>query len=158
MSVPPEPATIAEPFAERRLAADRRQVSLRALFCSLYRARRRAPRRTDGYDAGQYVDVIEPRIAVTTTAIMLLSCTDCANTLLLLHIGASELNPIMNALIEVDTTLFVATKLTMTAGCLLFIVAHNHFRFLGLRGGDVLYGILAMYLGLVAYQFVLLST
>lgn len=157
MSVPPEPAIIANPLPERRYSADRRQVSPRALFYSLYGRRRQAPRRKDGYGAGQYVDVVEVRTVVITAAIMLLSCADCVNTLLLLHLGARELNPVMHALIEIDTTLFVAAKLMITAICVLFIVAHRHFRFLGVRGGNVLYGVLAMYLGLICYQLVLLA-
>lgn len=152
----PRPSAQAAASDDRRIAIDRRQDTLRALRHSLYRARRRAPRRAEGYGAGQYADVILPRTAIPAVAILLLSCADCLFTLLLLQRGAAEVNPVMNALIATDTTLFVAAKLAITAVCVLFIVVHRHFRFFGLRGGDVLYGILAMYLWLVSYQFAML--
>lgn len=133
-----EPPTLVLPAPERRRGSDRRQASWRTLLHSLYRARRQEPRRAGGPGAGEYVDVIRPRIAITSVGIMILSCADCLFTLLLLQRGGREVNPVMDILIATDTTLFVVTKTAITAACVLFIVAHRHFRFLGLRGGHVL--------------------
>jgi hypothetical protein len=147
----PQAQTDAVTLADRRVTAERRQQTLRTLLCSLYRGRRDAPRRAGGHGDGQYADVIRP-VAAVPAMILLLSCADCLFTLLLLQRGA-----IGDALIRTDITLFVGAKLAITAVCVLFIVAHRHFRFFGMRGGHVLYGILAMYLGLVGYQVSLLG-
>ncbi len=153
----PQAQTDAVALADRRVTTERRQQTLRTLLCSLYRGRRDAPRRAGGYGSGQYADVVRPVAAVPAIAILILSCVDCLFTLLLLQRGAIEINPVMDILIRTDITLFVGAKLAITAVCVLFIVAHRHFRFFGLRGGHVLYGILAMYLGLVGYQVSLLG-
>lgn len=156
MAVRPGFATVVH-ADDRRFAGDRRRTTPRALFHSLYRGRRHGPRRAEGHGAGQYVDVIAPAAAIVAVAIMLLSCADSLFTLLLLQRGATEINPVMDALIAIDTMLFVAAKLAITAVCVLFIVAHRHFRFFRLRGGHVLYSVLALYLALVGYQVTLLA-
>ncbi len=143
--------------SDRRDAPDRRRNSPRTLLHSLYRGRRLAFRRADESGTDRYLDIVEPVTAAVAVAILLLSAADALFTLLLLQRGAIELNPVMDALIALDATLFVAVKLAITAICMLFIVAHRRFHFFRLRGGDVLYGALALYAALACYHLILLS-
>ncbi len=156
MAVTPALASVTA-ASNRRDAPDRRRNSPRTLLHSLYRGRRLAFRRMDEAGTDRYLDIVEPVTAAVTIAILLLSSADALFTLLLLQRGAIELNPVMDALIAIDATLFVAVKLAITAICVLFIVAHRRFRFFRLRGGDVLHVVLALYAALACYHLTLLT-
>jgi hypothetical protein len=141
---------------DRRTLPDRRQNRLRTLMCSFYMGRRRRLRRPTRAD--YYLDVIERRVIVAAVAILLLSCADIVFTLTLLQRGANEVNPLMRYLIELDSTLFIWVKLSITAAGVLFLAVHNHFRFLKLlRGRHALYLMVGVYAALVNYQITLLS-
>lgn len=143
--------------SDRRDAPDRRRNSPRTLLHSLYRGRRQAFRRADEAGTDRYLDIVEPATAAIAIAILLLSSADALFTLLLLQRGAIELNPVMDALIAIDATLFVAVKLAITGVCVLFIVAHRRFGFFRLRGGHVLHGVLVLYAALAVYHLTLLT-
>ena len=87
-------------------------------------------------------------------AILLLSCMDAYFTLLLLPYGAYEVNPLMRLLIETDYTLFIKTKIAITAFGVVFLIAHKNFWFLKntIRVPAVMSMTLVMYFVLVNYQ------
>jgi hypothetical protein len=143
--------------SERRGGNDRRHLGPRTLLCSLYKTRRRRVRRAAN-TSDYYLDVMDFRVMVTAVAVVLLSCTDVVFTLALLRKGASEINPVMGYLLEIDVGLFVACKLMITGVGVLLLAAHDHFRvFRILRGRHALYGVLATYVVLIQYQLTMLS-
>ena len=141
---------------ERR-NADRRQTNLRSLlFGGIGKHRRRGPRRISDHH-GYYVDWYEPRLLAVAVSIFLLCCIDACFTLALLSRGASEVNILMDMLIQWDVDTFVRTKLAMTAAGLIFLVAHSSFRLRGLvLVRHVLYLLLGSYTLLFVYQLNLL--
>lgn len=147
--------TLANP--ERRSDADRRRNRGRTLVYSLYMKRRRHVRR-ETTTGDYYLDVIELRIMAAAIAIVVLSSADSLFTLALLQRGASEVNPMMDYLITIDSTLFIFSKLLITATGVLFLAAHSRFRvFRILRGQHALYAILFIYAALINYELTLLA-
>lgn len=86
---------------------------------------------------------------------MLLSCVDAFLTLQLLERGMIEANPVMQALMNYGTSVFITTKLAMTAMGIFVLVflAKAHFlnRF---RTGLFLTMFFSIYAGLVCYELV----
>ncbi len=112
----------------QRHGIDRRSHGLRTFLTSFAKQRRRHTRREGCLESSHYVDFHNaPMLFALTIAIMGLSCVDAFFTLMLLQQGAQEINPIMNSLLTIDTQLFVATKVLLTAACLIFILAHRNF-------------------------------
>ena len=133
---------------------DRRNQHTKSLLYSLFKRRRISLRRDDDRQHGFYVDVHEPRMLMWGVAILLLSCMDAYFTLLLLPYGAYEVNPLMRLLIETDYTLFIKTKIAITAFGVVFLIAHKNFWFLKntIRVPAVMSMTLVMYFVLVNYQ------
>ncbi|MDH3639705.1 MAG: DUF5658 family protein [Gammaproteobacteria bacterium] len=143
---------------DRRSEIDRRQWSLSAFFYQFVMGRRRGERRREARHPNHYVDMHQPKVLFTTLSILLLCVVDVYFTLTLLEHGGVELNPIMLYLIERSIWWFFVGKYTITACCLVVLVAHNHFRlFKWTTGFDILQAILLAYLVLVAYELLLLS-
>jgi len=117
-------------------------------------------RRGEDKSISHYVDIYDKTtvwIAVTT---ILLSCTDSFLTLILIQNGrATEANPVMKALIDSDTTLFIAIKAALTILCILFIVAHKNFWLFKnrLRAKYILLAAFIGYASLINYELVLLN-
>lgn len=144
---------------DRRHGADRRRGGWPALWNSLYRSRRRRLRRPEDADgAGYYLDVMPRAVLLAASIVILCCCADAAFTLRLLGNGASEVNPVMRGLLDIDTRLFLGVKFTVTALGVLILASHAHFRLLRvLRGRHALYGAAVGYLTLNTYQIVLLN-
>lgn len=143
-----------------RNGPDRRTHGLKSFWNSLHMRRRKGMRRDKDEMISHYVDVHDQTTIWTTIAIIVLSCTDSFLTLTLLQQGlAYEANPVMRALIETDTTLFVAGKAAVTIFCLLFLVAHKNFWLFNnrLRTKTILFSILVGYIVLINYELVLLN-
>lgn len=142
---------------DRRARPDRRHATTSPFSRFAWRGRRCGPRR--GQDtANSYVDLYEARWFYVAVAVLLLSCTDAMLTLNLLQIGAYEVNPFMAWLLGINTNLFFFTKLVLTAGGVVVLVAYKNFRLFNcLKTGHVLYVILAGYALLIKYELMLLS-
>ena len=139
---------------ERRDRRDRRTPSLKGFIYGLFLARRRGPRRAE--NVYQYSDWYDVKLLVLSLSLLLLSCLDAAMTMKLLSLGAVELNPIMNELINQGTRYFVWIKIAVTALCVIVLVAHNRFKVFNLLRVDViLITAVFIYLGLVTYEFYL---
>lgn len=144
-------------LVDRRTHPDRRRHAFRTLtYCGLaQRGRRRETRRTgDNY----YLDWYDPRLVFAGLGILLLSTTDAALTLILMGLGATELNTIMDHLMNISIPLFVAAKIAITAGGVLFLLTHAHFHILKLTTGRrVIHALLGVYALLIAYELFLLA-
>lgn len=157
LALPGLPAAANGP--DRRRGIDRRRGGWPALWNSLYRRRRRRLRRPeDAAGAGYYLDALPPAVLLSAAVVILCCCADAVFTLRLLQNGASEVNPLMRGLLEIDTALFLGVKFAVTALGVLVLASHAHFRLLRvLRGRHALYGAAVAYLALNGYQLALLS-
>ena len=79
---------------------------------------------------------------------------DACFTLLLYQQGIDELNPVMKLLIDIDTMLFINTKIAVTALCIIFFIAHKNFWLLKnkIKVHSVMSATMVMYFILVNYQ------
>jgi hypothetical protein len=136
---------------------ERRTRVLRALVHGSFHPRRRAPRRAGERTLGA-VDWHHPQWLVTAMLIVMLCAADAFLTLVLLGRGASEMNPVMRVLLGSSGLAFAIVKIGLTApGVVLLTLLARVRTFGGISVGAVLYGVLAAYAVLVAYEFSLLS-
>jgi len=146
------PGPVAQPA--RRAGADRRRRGLPLLRYWFRGQRRRARRREDQ----GYVDVYDPLVVCVCLATLLLSCLDAYFTLLLISVGAHELNPLMDGLLSHDPRLFIDLKIAFTAIALLVLILHKNFRVVGrVRVLHFKYALFGFYALLVAYELRLLA-
>ena len=141
----------------RRQKDDRRQHSWRTLtYCGLHgRGRRRRARRSG---QSYYLDWYDPKLVFTGLFVLLLSCMDAMFTLTLLNRGAYEANYFMARLLEQGDTLFIVTKVAVTAFGILFLLMHSHFRILRVTSGKRMLQVLAAIYGLlIVYELLLLG-
>lgn len=157
MPVQEEAAERVDGQVDRR-RIDRRRASFhRLLYGAFVHARRRGPRRRTDTEA-YYVDWYDSRLFGVVIGIFLFSCVDALFTLMLLSLGAEEVNPLMAALIEHDVQTFVGTKLVITGVGLVFLVIHTSFWIGGaIRVSQALHALLASYVTLFFYQIAMLS-
>lgn len=144
---------------QRRDLPDRRRffslINLRHLG---FRARRRGGRRV-GENRNCYVDRYEePRLLFFSLAIIIMSSLDAVLTLLLLDLGkATELNPLMAALMEKGAMHFFHTKYVLTSLAVLLLVIHNNFTLLGFfRTIHLIFLLFSGFLLLIAYELLML--
>jgi len=99
------------------------------------------------------------RLLFVATGILTLSMLDAHWTLVLLEAGiASELNPLMLALMEYDVQLFVIAKGVITgAGVVALVACAGVSPSAKLRAALALHGLLAIYVVLIGYEFLLLN-
>lgn len=75
--------------------------------------------------------------------------------MILLQLGAEELNPFMLIFIEKDVVLSMVVKYVITAVSLICILIHKNFRiFRNLRVRSLIYFVLTLYVALVFFEFV----
>ena len=140
-------------LVERRAQRTERRVNKRkAAVNALYRRRRQSVRRVSDDLNGVYVDTHEPQIGYLSTGLMLLCVLDAFFTTILIRHGSEELNPVLDYLLQIDMSLFLATKFFVTGLCISFLVLHKHHRLLNtiscyhlLIGSFGVYGILICY-------------
>ncbi len=117
-------------------------------------SRRHLHRRCDDNEA-VFLDWHHPWLFFLSVGTMLLSVADAFLTLLLLERGMIEANPIMRIAMGESTTLFVGTKLTMTAFGILVLVYLAKQQFLNrFRTGLFLTAFFSAYACLVCYELV----
>ena len=136
---------------ERRQLADRR--SHPTTFWSIWRlgGRRKGFRRA-GEAREAYVDCPSPRVLVLLSIVIGASVLDALLTLLYLHHGGAEANPLMAVAIKHGEARFVAIKMALTGIGAWLLAAHQHFP-LALRG---LYVLATGYVGLLLIHVALL--
>ena len=121
-----DPAT-GKTHVERRSGVDRRSPKLSKLLVGRFSRRKSGGRRKS--DRGGYVDIYDSRTWSIASAILILSLIDALLTRMLLRAGvASELNPVMNAVLNRSgMAAFFAVKATMTVIPLSIIVLHKEW-------------------------------
>jgi hypothetical protein len=146
----------APPLRDRRVnGTDRRALTLRTLLASSFSPRRRAGRRASDRDL--FVDFHDRRLLVPAVAMLLLSVIDGFLTVSLLTDGAEETNPLLKFVLDEHPRLFAAVKIALTGFGVLLLVALARARvFKVVRVSVFLYGLLAAYAALVAYELWLL--
>lgn len=141
---------------ERR-GTERRTRVLRALVHGSFQPRRRGPRRT-GERALGAIDWHHPQWLATAMLIVTLCAADAFLTLLLLERGAYEVNPVMRVLLGGSGFSFAVIKIGVTASGVVLLTLFARTRAFGrVSVGALIYGVLAAYAVLVAYEFTLLS-
>ena len=140
------------PLRDRRVStSDRRALTLRTLFTSGLSPRRRGGRRAG--DEEVPVDFHEPRLLVPVVAMLLLSIADAFFTVTLMAAGAEESNPLLALVLNEHPRLFAVVKMALTGIGAVVLVALARARFFKLvRGSLFLYGLVAAYAVLVAYE------
>ena len=143
----------AAPDQERRVRArDRRENFLYSLWYGGLRPRRRAGRRIDDRER-PIVDWHDPVLLASSLLILMLCVADALLTLMLISAGAREANPLMALFVYGDARRFVLTKLALTGGGVLLLVACARFRvFRLLRADTIVHGLLFAYLLLITYE------
>lgn len=143
-------------YAENRALEDRREFGWRTVAYGFLRSRRRGHRR-NGEAEPVFTDWHHPWLFFLSVGIMLLSSMDAFMTLQLIDRGATEINPVMAALMGRGTLAFAATKMLMTGLAILALVflakAQVFNRF---RSGLTLTVVFNFYACLICYEFVLL--
>lgn len=137
---------------ERR-NADRRNrptAPWKDLFSPLRRARgRRAS------DQNGYVDRYSKRDVGLLFAIFLLNIADAFMTMLWLHRGGREANPIMEFFLDIGPVAFLAQKCLIVGFWLILLLVHKNFRFakIGLYASLAVYALLLIvHFGIVAFD------
>lgn len=143
---------------EHRQRPDRRRNKFKSVLCSFYMGRRRSVRRKEEEVLPFYTDVYEKWVGIIFISIILLSSLDAILTLRILGRGGKELNPVMDALLEIDDTVFFIGKLTLTLFSLLFVLIHINFKLVRLVPmRQVLVALFLAYSCLIGYEGLLLS-
>jgi hypothetical protein len=141
---------------ERRGSRDRRSRPWQALLAGAWRARRRSLRRGERGGLG-YLDWHAPQWFAAALLVLLLSLVDTFLTLVLLHHGAVEVNPLMRAFVGGDGREFALVKLALTAwGVAALVVLARVPVFSRYIAGPVLVAAAILYLSVVGYELWLL--
>jgi hypothetical protein len=150
-------AQAADTPKERRESPDRRRRLLHALFVGGLNPRRRSHRRTTEPHARVH-DLHEARWLGIAMLIMLLSVADAILTVEVMHLGAIEVNPVMAVFLDGQSPAFAFVKVALTGFgvTVLTIMARIH-AFGRVPVGFVLYAVLGLYSGLIAYEYWLLQ-
>jgi len=144
---------------ERRARADRRHRVWWSVWYGSFNPRRRSPARRQGDFSFHSLDWHSSHLLAVAISILLLSVADAFMTLLLLQVGAAEVNPIMAALIYRSVATFTAMKMGMTGVGVLLMVSLARYRFMRLlRVEWALYGVLMGYAALIGYEMWLLKS
>ena len=124
---------------------------------AIHGRRRRIRREAD--DGYVQVDHIPPRIVAAVVVVLLLSALDAYFTLFLIRAGVvTEANPVMRYFMDGDIQTFINIKTAFTAGALLFLTVCSGLRvFTRLRVERILYGVVGLYVALIAYHLTLLA-
>ena len=137
-----------------RSGTDRRRFNWRTVAYGFVLSRRHAHRRGEDQEV-IFLDWHHPWLFFLATGTMLLSCADAFFTLRLLELGMIEANPVMQAVMDQGTTVFVSVKLAMTAGGIFVLVFLSKARFLNrFRAGLILTTFFSGYAVLVCYELV----
>ena len=142
---------------ERR-RRERRIRTLWSVWYGSFNPRRRTPPRRLDDSRFHSLDWYSAHLLAVAVGILLLSVADAFLTLLLLQQGAAEVNPVMATFVYRSVAVFAALKMGMTSASIVLMVFLARYRFMRvLQVTWVLYGVLIVYAGLIAYEMALLK-
>lgn len=146
-------------WAERRICStDRRQRPTRSLHYHGVTGRRVLQRRKT--DLGQMsTDCFDKPVWFAALAIILFSVMDFILTTLILEAGGTELNWLMNHVIQQSSAVFFATKYSLTALAVLILLSHHqHVFFRAIKVNNILYGLALLYFVLFIYEISIIAS
>jgi len=146
------------PQQERRSGVDRRGTNGPKLRSLLLGGRREEIRRRTDRQKWAYVDRYQQSLFGVIVIILFLSVVDAILTLLLIHHGAMEINPIMAFYLGLGPYPFLFVKYALTSAGLVVLVLFRG-RFITsrwLKADVLLYVILAAFLGVVSWELYLI--
>ncbi len=143
---------------DRRVAnRDRRRKLVFSLMYGGLKPRRRTGRRASDHHQ-PIIDWHGPGLLASSVLVLVLCVIDAFLTLWLMTEGAVEANPLMAPLLDGDVQRFAITKLVLTGGGIVVLVAIANFRIFRLiRVGTLVHTVLFGYLALVSYELVLVA-
>ena len=101
--------------ADRRSGQDRRQKSNFLSSSAFFAGRRKSLRRREDCRSVVTLDWYQPTLFIAVIIVLSLSLMDGVLTLVLIHKGAVELNPVMRFYLALGPTIFVLAKYGITA-------------------------------------------
>jgi len=141
---------------DRRSGIERRNITLAAYWHGARNPRRRGGRRVSDHRA--IIDWHSPGLLIPVFSILGLCVLDGLLTVILMTYGARELNPVMALFLPHNLLWFALTKLALTGGGLCVLVACSRMRFFRtIRGEAIVYGVLGLYVWLIAYELRMLD-
>lgn len=117
-----------DPVDERRRVDRRTRPTPILSRYSLFRGRRRDPRRGDERE-GSFVDLYSSRLVTLVSVFFFLTVIDSVSTVIYLRKGGVELNPVAQWMLDHGEVEFVLIKGCLTAVCALFVLLHKNFRY-----------------------------
>ena len=141
----------------RRAANERRHYGLQTLKQTLTNPRRVNPRRKPDR-VYPIMDRLDSGAVTLAIALMILSIMDSIFTLSILSQGGTEVNPVMNVLLNESILGFTIAKMLLTAiPALLLVATANVVIFKRWRIRSLLAAMVGLYMGLICYELLLLS-
>lgn len=141
----------------RRAVPERRHYDVQTLTLCLTNPRRMDPRRMPDKKY-PVIDRLDSGAVALAVALMILSVMDSIFTLTIIANGGTEVNPIMNVLLEKSVTAFTVVKMLLTAIPALILVATANLIVLSRwRARSLLAIMVGLYAGLICYELLLLS-
>ena len=113
---------------EFRRGEDRRKRKIPPLKYLLFGGRRKRVRRKEDENELIILDTHGPWVFVLAVIILVLSIADGLLTLNLIGMGASEANPIMSYLIELNPYIYFFTKCFLTAISVIILILFRNYR------------------------------
>jgi len=136
---------------------ERRHYDLQTLKQSFSNPRRTNVRRSPDRKY-PVIDRLDAGAVALGIALMILSVMDSFFTLTIISHGGSEVNPVMNVLLEKSIAAFIVAKMLMTAIPALLLVATANVIVLNRwRARSILATLVGLYAGLICYELLLLS-
>jgi hypothetical protein len=134
------------PFVNQRVIQDRRSRPTSFISTLKFAGRRRKFRRK-GEGRNQYVDRLSLRIIVLTFIIFTFSTLDAVFTINHLKSGASELNPLMEQIIQSGIQSLFIVKSVGIGLIACFLAIHQNFKisFYGMHVSATIYFVLSAY-------------
>jgi hypothetical protein len=141
-----------------RYSPDRRRLNWKTFYYALGFGRRRCPRRAAERELPYYADTYEdPKLWLWSVGIVGACALDAFLTLTILDLGGVELNPAMAWLLKMGPLAFFYGKYLLTALALIFTLLHVNFKLWRIPLRRILLGLFCLYVGLLAYEWWLLT-
>ena len=151
---------IEQEVKEKRNGPDRRKRKIPPLKYLLFGGRKKKIRRKEDEQKLIIIDMHGSVIIVFAVLILTLTIIDAFNTLNLIDLGASEINPVMSYLINLDPYVFFFGKcfLAITAIILLIIFRNYKSKIFGIKLSMLFPASALVFLIVIFYQlFLILS-
>jgi len=137
--------------------AERRDYSLETLKSQILSPRRMIGRRSEDRKF-PVLDQFDSGLFTLAMSLLCLSIMDSMFTLQILAHGGTEVNPFMNAMLQINLWAFMATKMILTAVPAVLLVATANLKVFGfIRCRSVLAIAVGGYTALIMYELALLS-